>query len=105
MRTQAKRRSGLGPVWRAMMWGSFALLLCLPALAMALRAEGVDWSRSDFVIMGALLVALGTGIEFAVRFLPSRGAQVIAAGLAVLVFLTVWAELAVGVFGTPFAGS
>ena len=105
MRTQAKLCSGLGHVWRAMMWGSFALLLCLPALAMALRAKGVDWSRSDFIIMGALLAALGTGIEIAVRFLPSRRAQVIAAGLAVLVFLVAWVELAVGVFGTPFAGS
>lgn len=105
MRTEANRRSALPQIWRAMMWGSFALLLSLPALAMALRAGGVDWSRSDFVIMGALLAALGTGIEIAVRFLPSRGSQVIAVGLAVLVFLAVWTELAVGVFGTPFAGS
>ena len=88
--------------WRAMLWGGLALLLLTPALAMQLDAPGVDWSASDFVIMGVLLAALGTGVELAMRLRQGR-LMVIAVVLAG--FLMIWAELAVGVFGTPFAGS
>lgn len=97
--------SGTRGTWRAMLWGGLALLLLLPALAMQLGAEGVDWSASDFVIMGVLLSMLGLGIEAAVRLLPSWRARLIAIGAVLAAFLLIWAELAVGVLGTPFAGS
>ena len=91
--------------WRAMMWGGLALLLLLPALAMQLGAGGVDWSASDFIIMGVLLAALGLGIEAAVRLLTGWRSRLIVIGAVLIVFLAIWVELAVGVFGTPFAGS
>ena len=99
------RMSGTRSTWRAMLWGGLALLLLLPALAMQLGAEGVDWSASDFVIMGVLLAALGLGIEAAVRLLTGWRNRLIAIGAVLIVFLLIWIELAVGVFGTPFAGS
>lgn len=95
---------GVRGMWRAILWGTLALLLLTPALAMQFTSE-VDWSASDFVIMGLLLSALGLGIELAMRLLRNWPARLIASGAALLVFLAIWAELAVGVFGTPFAGS
>lgn len=96
---------GTRVAWRAMLWGGLGLLLALPALAMRLRAEGVDWSASDFAIMGVLLAALGLGIEAAVRLLTGWRSRLIVIGAVLIVFLAIWVELAVGVFGTPFAGS
>lgn len=92
-------------VWRAAMWGGLLALLLLPALAMSRGAEGVDWSASDFVIMGTLMAILGLAIEVAVRFLTSWKSRLMAVVLAVFGFLLIWMELAVGLIGTPFAGS
>ena len=92
-------------IWRVAMWGGLLALLSLPALAMSLGAEGVDWSAFDFVIMGTLLAILGLAVEAAVRFFTSWSARLAAIAVAVFVFLLIWAELAVGLIGTPFAGS
>lgn len=97
--------SGTRSAWRVVLWGGLALLLSLPALAMSLGAEGVDWPASDLVIMGVLLATLGFGIEAAMRSLGNWPSRLIACAAVLLVFLAVWIELAVGVFGTPFAGS
>ena len=35
-------------IWRVAIWGGLIALLSLPALAMSLGAEGVDWSAADF---------------------------------------------------------
>jgi hypothetical protein len=65
----------------------------------------VVWTLSDFVVAGVLLV--GTGLAFAAAMRKARSVRNRAIfGAAILVaFLLVWAELAVGIFGTPFAGS
>ena len=97
--------SGTRGAWRAMLWGGLALLLALPALAMSLGAEGVDWSASDFIIMGILLTLVGLAIEAMMRFVRGWRERRIAIGAVVVLFLLVWAELAVGLIGTPFAGS
>ena len=55
--------------------------------------------------MGTLMAILGLAIEAAVRVLASWRARLAAIAAAILVFLSIWAELAVGLFGTPFAGS
>lgn len=105
MDVSVNETKGLRTIWRVILWGGLGLLLILPALAMSLGAPGVDWSTSDFVIMGVLMTAFGLGIEAAARFLKTWPARLAGMGLALLVFLAIWVELAVGVFGTPFAGS
>lgn len=92
-------------IWRGIMWGGFAVLLSLPALAMSVGAEGVEWSASDFFIMGGLMALLGVAIELAMRLLRSWRTRMAAISGAVLVFIAIWVELAVGIFGTPFAGT
>jgi hypothetical protein len=58
----------------------------------------MDWTLSDFVAAGALLVGLGGGVWLA---LWMGGRHKIVAALAVVAVVAwVWAELAVGVFTT-----
>jgi hypothetical protein len=83
---------------RFLMWGTAALLLALPAIAMrAWPDAGVDWTGSDFVVMGMmLLVACGlveVGIRLARNNFAYFAGTVFAVGAG---FITVWVNLAVG---------
>ena len=80
------------------------ILLLIPLIAMQFTDE-VDWKLPDFVIMGVLLLGTGLMCEFVMRKVKKieHRIGIIVAILAAL-FL-IWAELAVGIFGTPFAGS
>lgn len=81
-----------------------ALILLVPLVAMQFTAE-VAWKPSDFVVAGVLLTATGLGFVIAMRKLNTSRSRA-AAGIALaLALLLVWIELAVGIFGTPFAGS
>lgn len=95
-------RSGVG--WSIAIWCGLALLLALPALAMQVTTE-VNWSLGDFGLMAALLAAVGIGIELVMRLLRNPGARTAAVVAILIVFLLIWTELAVGVFGTSFAGT
>jgi hypothetical protein len=94
------RPRGGGIPWRMVGWGGAVVMLALPFIAMQLNTEGVDWSAGDFVIMGAMLGAIGGILELAVRLSPNRFYRA-AVGLALLgTFLLVWANLAVGIVGS-----
>lgn len=84
---------------RILVWGGAAALLALPAIAMRLHAEGVDWSATDFIVFGAMLVVACGLYELATRMSGDLRYRA-AAGIAVATgFLTVWANLAVGMIG------
>lgn len=83
---------------------SIPLLLLIPLLAMQFSAE-VDWSSSDFIIMGGLLLLAGLALEGILRLVKSRGGRFLSVALLAVLFLLIYAELAVGVFGSPWAGS
>lgn len=78
-------------------------LLLVPLLAMQFTDE-VVWSVDDFIIAGVLLFGAALTYEFIVKTHSSKSRTMLTI-LLVVIFLLVWAELAVGVFGTPFAGS
>lgn len=80
------------------------LLLLIPLIAMQFTNE-VDWGIFDFVVMGILLSATGLLIEFVLRKVHTNLNRIIICGGVLFVFFLIWAELAVGIFGTPFAGS
>lgn len=80
------------------------IILLIPFTAMQFTDE-VHWSLFDFLLMALLLLGTGLLIEFAIRKLKTSGQRIVACLLIVFIFLLVWAELAVGVFGTPLAGS
>ena len=79
-------------------------ILLIPFIAMQLTNE-VNWSLFDFIIMGAMLTItglLGEIIFKKVKIVKYRMALYV---VVAIIFLLTWAELAVGIFGTPFAGS
>ena len=80
------------------------IILLIPLIAMQLTNE-VNWSLFDFIIMGAMLTItglLGEIIFKKVKIVKYRMALYV---VVAIIFLLTWAELAVGIFGTPFAGS
>jgi hypothetical protein len=65
----------------------------------------VDWTLFDFVIMGILLLGTGLLTELIIRNVKNLNTRIFIIGLILMGFLLIWAELAVGIFGSPFAGS
>lgn len=85
---------------RPFLWGGAACLLLLPAVAMQLGAPGVLWTAGDFIVMGAML-ATACGLYELATWLSGDMAYRAGFGLAVLAgFLTVWVNLAVGMYGS-----
>jgi hypothetical protein len=66
--------------------------------------EEVNWGVMDFVIMGVLLLAMGLLINMIGKRIRKRSSKILLIAAVVVIFLLVWTELAVGVFGTVFAG-
>jgi len=89
------------PIWRRMrwvVWGGAAALLLLPLVAMQFTSE-VNWTGSDFAVMGVMLGTVCVAFEVAVRVARTH-AYVVGAGVAVVAgFLLTWINLAVGIIG------
>ena len=79
-------------------------MLLLPLMAMQFTDQ-VNWNLADFIVAGVLLFGAGLTYELVTR----EGGTVayrVTAGIAIAAaLLLVWMELAVGIFGTPWAGS
>jgi len=80
------------------------ILLLIPFVAMQFTDE-VVWTSLDFVVMGILLLSTGLLCELVLRKVIKIKYRIVLC-IAILVgFLILWAELAVGIFGTLFAGN
>ncbi|MCD6011339.1 MAG: rane protein [Flavipsychrobacter sp.] len=79
-------------------------LLLIPLVAMQFTNE-VDWKAGDFIIMGTLLYGTGLACEFVLRKVKGTGYRIAMCAIILVLLFLIWAELAVGIFGTPFAGS
>tara|TARA_B110000967_G_scaffold208293_1_gene260005 strand:+ start:896 stop:1165 length:270 start_codon:yes stop_codon:yes gene_type:complete len=79
------------------------LLLLLPLIGSAL-SDDVNWSLFDFFLMGGMLLLMSTSIHLIISKKISSKNKALLVGISVLIFLLIWAELAVGIFGTPFTG-
>ena len=79
-------------------------LLLIPLVGMALTDE-IKWSIIGFIIMGFLLTLLGFGINFIINQSKNLKNRILYIGILVSIFLLIWAELAVGIIGTPLAGN
>lgn len=80
-----------------------ALILLVPAITM-IFTDQVNWSVFDFIIAAILLY----GASFAIYLSATLKTKWLRIGLTAAIFLVliiVWAELAVGISGTPFAGN
>ena len=64
----------------------------------------VNWSFFDFIIMGGMLTITGLLIgRILKQFKPSEN-RILLIAIIIVIFLLIWAELGVGIFGTRFAG-
>lgn len=81
-----------------------ASILAIPLVAMQFTNE-VQWDLRDFAVMGTLLLSTGLAIELVLRNLKTGILRTVILVVILLALFLIWAELAVGIFGTPFAGS
>lgn len=80
------------------------LLLLIPMIAMQLTDE-VNWSFFDFIIMGIMLSITGLALGIIIKKVKYHKYRNIFIAIIIIIFLFIWAELGVGLFGTPFAGN
>ncbi|ADB38351.1 hypothetical protein [Spirosoma linguale] len=96
MLTQNKRLIGIFLI--------VALLLSVPLIAMQFTNE-VNWSLFDFIVAGVLLLGTGLVCEFVLRRVKRVDYRIAICGVILLMLALIWVELAVGIFGSPLAGS
>ena len=80
------------------------ILLFTPLIAMQFTDE-VNWTLSDFIIGGVLLFGTGLLYELVFRKVKKNSFRIVISAAVLLAFLLIWAELAVGIFGTPLGGN
>ena len=78
-------------------------LLAIPFFGMQLTDQ-VNWTLFDFIMMGGMLLSLSFGIHFIFLNTKTYNQKAFFISVVVLLFLFIWAELAVGIIGSPFAG-
>ncbi len=80
------------------------LLLCTPLIGMQFSNE-VNWSLTDFIMAAILLFGTVFVIEMILRKTPEKPKQRLYILMVIASLLLIWLELAVGIFGSPIAGS
>lgn len=96
MLTQNKRLTGI--------MITVFLLLLVPYIAMQFTGE-VKWTMFDFIVAGILLFGTGLLCELVIRKVKSTKLRIAICVVIFAALLLIWLELAVGIFGTPIAGS
>ena len=81
-----------------------AVLFCIPVLGNFFSKE-FNWSASDFVIAAVLLFGTAFLIDLIQQIIKNNTSKILVSGVIILLLLLTWVELAVGLFGTPFAGN
>jgi hypothetical protein len=81
-----------------------------PLLVLLIPLVGViffdlDWSGFDFLVMALLILSLSILINLILYYTDSSKLKLLLIFIVAILFLLIWAELAVGIFGTPFAGN
>lgn len=79
-------------------------ILSIPLIAMQFTRE-VNWTISDFLIMGILLFGTTFSIDLVLKKFKTLKSRLIIISVILVVLMLIWAELAVGIFGSPIAGS
>jgi hypothetical protein len=83
---------------------TITFILLIPFVGMQFTNE-VNWTLFDFIVAGVLLLGTGLLIEVAIRTIKNKNAQIIMIIAVLFGLFLLWAELAVGIFGSPIAGS
>src|SRR3712207_1770656 len=86
-------------LWRKALWMFAAFLLLLPLAAMQVTDE-VDWGKTDFLLMGAMLFGACGVYELAARMTGSIAYRAAVGVAVVTAFILIWINLAVGIVGS-----
>lgn len=89
---------------RTFIYTTPAALLSIPMLENFFSNE-FNWSSGDFAVAAVLLFGTAFIIDLVQRIVKNKTYKTLLSGAITLVLLLIWAELAVGVFGTSFAGN
>ncbi|SIQ43868.1 hypothetical protein [Chryseobacterium indoltheticum] len=87
------------------------MIYSLPALILVFAVLGnlfskeFNWSPSDFLIGGILLFGTAIIIDLIRRIVKNQTYKIFLCIVVLFILIFTWVELAVGLFGTPFAGS
>lgn len=94
-----------GPVRRLLFPFLIAgLILSIPWIAMQFTDE-VNWTPFDFAVMGGLFCGVILTGDFILMRIRNRSSRILAMITLLVIAVLVWMELAVGILGTPLAGS
>ena len=85
-------------LWPAIITAS---VLFIPFLGMQFSDE-VHWTGTDFAVAGIMLLFFSSLIQYVLRNAKKKWLW---AAVLFATFVLIWAELSVGLFGSPFAGS
>ena len=88
----------------AFIYLSAAIILIASFIAMQFTKE-INWTASDFLIMGTLLFTTALAADLVLKKVKTfKYRLILFFGISALLIL-IWAEMAVGIFGSPFAGN
>ena len=79
-------------------------ILLIPFIAMQFTDE-VNWTASDFIVAAVLLLGTGLACELVLRKVNKTEQRIALCAVILVILFLIWAELAVGIFGSPFSGS
>jgi hypothetical protein len=96
-------QGSLGKSLGRVLLGTGAILL-VPFVAMRFTRE-VNWTAFDFLVAGVMLAGIGSLYVLLTRKLRTPIQRRAVGGGLLLTLMLLWAELAVGIFGSPIAGS
>jgi len=78
-------------------------ILMIPLVAMQFTDE-VNWTAGDFIMAGLLLFCAGAVFNYIWITIKKKEYRILLCLVAGFLFCLIWAELAVGVFNSLFAG-
>jgi hypothetical protein len=80
------------------------IILLVPLIGIQLSSE-INWGLLDFIVAGILIILLILVLELIFRKVQSNKKKLWLVILIGILFIMNWVKLAVGIFGSPFAGS
>ena len=80
------------------------IILLIPLIAMQFTSE-VSWNGGDFSVATILLYGAATMTFLFLYYIKDKQTRLAIITATIVLLIITWMELAVGIFGTPFAGS
>lgn len=90
----------LNQLWKALRmlgWGAVALIMTAPMIAMQFTTE-VNWTITDFVFAGVLLIGGGAVIELVAWRVKNPAVRIGFSLFVIAIVALIWIEAAVGIF-------